>query len=659
MCKIVKVMLILAIFFCAGTLVSMAEEAVDVNSVSAEQKDIKTKIEEKAKAAEQMEEMREAAAREKREQIKQAKRAAAEKRKGKQLAEIEQLTLPVDDNPRLKVKEIRISGNTLVPTEDLLNNMPLVYNSSSLPLKKAESEALYDLRIIDEIYSLPGETRDVSTRTIQGFVQYILSAYQEKNYGGIYVYVPREALKDGVTLVDQILPIKVIEAAATSVRITAYDVNQTEREKPILRRELIEEWSPVRANEVVNKKELDDFVNLLNLNPDRYVSATISKGAEPNSLAVGYDVYETSPWHYYIQVDNAGTKDRRWRPRLGLINTNLTGRDDRLTIMAQISPEKNFEDNYAYYGSYEFPLWSPRLRLTLYGGRSEFDISAVGGIGFIGTGSFYGGLLRYNLFQKDSWFFDLTAGVSHEESKISPQAIPLLVSVLKQDLKWDLWSVGFDIHRRDDMSNSSITFNRQASYNQSSKSRFNTARAGAHPDFRIYTLSANHSQYLDPDKIERLSGNFRWIDASGRLVPAKMTTFGGLYTVRGYREDQIVADEGMLYSVQYEFDLIAYNEAENHMNDNEMGQNMVAEEEKEPWLRKLAPVAFIDGGRAKIVHPVAGESGTEELLGAGVGLIGEVGENFEAAAYLAWPLRDAGRSQAGQERLHLSFIARW
>ncbi len=658
MCKIAKVTLVLIIFFCAGTAISLAEEAVDVNNVSTEQKDIKTKLEEKTKAAEQMEEMREAAAKEKREQIKQAKRAAAEKRKAKQLAEIEELTLPVDDSPRLKVKEIRINGNTLVPTEELINNMPLVYNSSSLPLKKAGSEDLYDLRIIDEILSLPGELRDVSTRTIQGFVQYILSAYQERNYGGIYVYVPREALKDGVTLVDQVLPIKVIEAAVTSVRITAYDVEQNEREKPILKRELIEEWSPVRANEVVNKKELDDFVNLLNLNPDRYVSATVSKGAEPNSLAVGYDVYETSPWHYYIQVDNAGTKDRRWKPRIGLINTNLTGRDDRLSIMAQITPEKGFEDNYSYYGSYEFPLWSPRLRLNVYGGRSEFDISAVGGIGFIGTGSFYGGLLRYNLFQKDNWFFDLTAGVSHEESKIKPTAFPLLVAALKQDVKWDLWSAGFDIHRRDDMSNSSITFNRYESFNQSSKRRFNIARTGAHPDFRIYMLSAFHSQYLDPDKIERLSGNLRWIDASGRLVPAKMTTFGGLYTVRGYREDQIVADEGMLYSVQYEFDVIAFNEAGNQMNNMEQNNN-TAEEEKQPWLRKLAPVAFIDGGRAKVEHKVPGETGVEELFGAGVGLIGEIGENLEAAAYLAWPLRGAGRTKTGQERLHVSFIARW
>lgn len=656
--SIARLMFTAVVFFLAGAVICVADEAADVNTATAnEGKDITTRLEKKAKAAEQMEELREAAAREKREQIEQAKREAAEKKKAKQLAEIEKLTLPVDESPRLKVKEVRISGNALISTEELIFDMPLVYNTSSLPLQKAESEALYDLRIIDEILSLPGEVREVSTRTIQGFVQYVLSAYQDKHYGGIYVYVPREALKEGVAFVDDILPIKVIEAPVTSVRITAYDVEQNRREEPLLRREVIEEWSPVKAGEVVNRKELDDFINLLNLNPDRYVSATVSKGAEPNSLAVGYDVYETNPWHYYVQIDNAGTKDRQWTPRFGLINTNLTGRDDRLTLMLQMPVDSDPQDDYSAYGSYEFPLGSPRLRLTVYGGRSEFDTEAVGGIGFIGEGKFYGGILRYNVLQKDSWFFDLTAGVSHEESSIKPTAFPLLLGVLKSEVKWDLWSAGFDIHRRDDMSNSSITFNRYESFNQSSKTRFNTARTGAHPDFRIYTLSAYHSRYLDPDKIERLSGNIRLFDASGRLVPAKMTTFGGLYTVRGYREDQIVADEGMLFSAQYEFDLVAFDESEQRLAN--MGQETEAEDKEQPWLRKLAPVAFIDGGRAKVVHPVVGEEGTEELLGAGIGLIGEIGEHFEAAAYLGWPLRDAGRTKRGQERLHISLIARW
>jgi hemolysin activation/secretion protein len=116
----------------------------------------------------------------------------------------------------------------------------------------------------------------------------------------------------------------------------------------------------------MNNKKLDDFINLLNLDPDRYVSATISKGDEPQSLAVQYDVFEINPWHYFLQMDNSGTDDRQWNPRVGFINTNLTGRDDKVTVVAQVPAENGIEDNYSIYGSYDVPLWTPRLRLILY-----------------------------------------------------------------------------------------------------------------------------------------------------------------------------------------------------------------------------------------------------------------------------------------------------
>ena len=613
-------------------------------------------IEEKTEEAEKMKELKEAAEAEKRKALEEERMLAAEKKKAKQLAVIEKLTLPEDTTARLNVKEIQISGNTLLTTNELIAEMPLVYNISKTPLLKAAPQDLYDLRTINEILTLPGQTREVSTRTIQGFIQYILSAYQDKNYGGIYVYVPRQAIKEGTKLVDDILPIKVIEATVASTRITAYDINKNQREKPLLKREILEEWSPVKPSAVLNKKELDDFVNLLNLNPDRYISATISKGAEPNSLAVGYDVYETSPWHTYIQVDNSGTPDRRYKPRLGLINTDLTGRDDRLTLMTQIAPENGIEDNYAVYGSYEVPLWTPRLRLTVYGGRSEFNTLAPGGISFLGHGSFYGGILRLNVLQHQAWFLDLLGSLSQEKSKITPSLFP---SILGSDLQWQLWSIGTEIHHRDDLSQSNIAFNQYTSMDESSQDEFEKARPGSKPDFRIYTLSAMHSQFLDPYKVNRISGSYKWMDSNHRLAPAKMTTFGGMYTVRGYKEDQIVADGGSLFSVQYEYDLVKLSEKEQKMaNLADVNQPVQAEAEK-GWLKRLAPLCFLDGGQARVKDHTIGEKATENLLSVGVGLIGEITDNYQAAVYVGWPLKDAGSTEKGKERLNFSFIARW
>ncbi|MHC4497718.1 MAG: ShlB/FhaC/HecB family hemolysin secretion/activation protein [Planctomycetota bacterium] len=585
------------------------------------------------------------------------KAGASEKIEAKEEAEVGQLNLPEDTSSRLTVKELRISGNTLIPTEELFENMPLVYNASDKPPHKAESAYLYDLRVLHDIISEPGRPRQVSARTIDGFVQYIVSVYQDKDYAGIYVYVPEEALKGEAELKDGLLPVQIIEAQISEITITSYDADHNKVEKGYLNTSILREWSPVKAGEVLNRKKLDDFVNLLNLNPDRYVSPVISKGPQPNTLALGYDIYEANPWHYYIQVDNSGTRERQWAPRVGLINTNLTGRDDRFSAMYQAPWESGIEDNYTLFGSYDFPIFTPRLRLNLYGGYSEFDISPEGGpFNFLGRGSFYGGVLRYNLFQTGGWFFDVTGSLSHERSKVTPELFPSMGA----DVEIDLWGVGANMYRSGDMSNTSFGYNRVQSMGGSPQRKFwdpvtmTGARTNADNDFSIYTASAAHSRYLDPDKINRLSGSFRWITSNERLVPAKMTTFGGLYSVRGYEENEIVADGGIFASAQYEFDLIKYYGPRRTGETNrEQAKN------KKPLLRKLAPLGFLDYGRAKTKNHVAGERGVRKLCSVGLGTAIELGDNFNAALYYGWPLRSTDETDNGEGRLNVSLIYRF
>ncbi|MBN2316561.1 MAG: hypothetical protein JXM79_21715, partial [Sedimentisphaerales bacterium] len=112
-------------------------------------------------------------------------------------AQAEDLNLPEDTTMRLVVRELRIQGNKLISTSEILEYMPDIYNASDMRLAQAESQYLYDLRTIRQVVSNPGQPVEVSLRTIQGLTQYILSLYQKNNYSGIYVYVPEGAIKDG------------------------------------------------------------------------------------------------------------------------------------------------------------------------------------------------------------------------------------------------------------------------------------------------------------------------------------------------------------------------------------------------------------------------------------------------------------------------------
>jgi len=565
----------------------------------------------------------------------------------------EEMNLPVDTTTRLIVRELRISGNTLISTGELLQNVPAVYNASGQPLSQAESQYLYDLRTIQEIVSAPGQPREVSLRTIQGLTQYILSVYQAKDYSGIYVYVPEGAITDDNKLVDEILPINILEAPVSEVRIKYYDAERNEIEEGYLRRSVLEDWSPIERDKVASQKKLDYLVNLLNLNPDRHVSAVVSRGAEPNTLAIQYDVYEVSPWHFFLQADNSGTDEREWAPRAGIINTNLLGFDDRLTTLYQAALD-SMNENYSLFGSYDFPIMDPRLRMNVYGGYSEFDISPESGlIDFLGSGTFYGAILRYNIYQEQNWFFDVTGSWSEEESDITPSLFP---EFFASKVRMQLWGVGANIYHRDDMSNTSLTFNRVQNSGGSDQDAFwdpvtfTGARTDAERDFAIFTFVANHSQYMDQDKVDQLRGTFRWIEPTERLVPAKMTSFGGMYSVRGYDEYEIVADGGILASVQYEYDLVR------HSQTVESGTKTSKYIES---IKKLAPLAFFDYGRTKVESPVPGEKGNQSLYSIGVGLAFDVGNNFSGALYYGYPLEETDDTNEGKGRLSASALLRW
>jgi len=543
-----------------------------------------------------------------------------------------------DSTQRFLVKELQIRGNNLISTSELLKKLPTAYIVSTSD-DGTPAKEIYDFRTIKDIGLDPGYERSVSLKAIQGLTKYILSRYQEEGYAGIYVYVPAEAVQEKNKLADSVLPVQVIEGKVAQISIGRYDFDRKPQEVGILKSSILESWSPISEGDVIQKKKLDDFVRLLNLNPDRYVSPVVSRSNEPNALNLSYDLYETSPWHWYVQADNSGTRDRQWSPRTGLINTNLTGADDRFSVMYQAPWEKGIEEEYAVFGSYDFPILTPRIRLNCFSGYSQFDIPAAG-INFLGNGSFYGSILSYNVLQLGDWFVDLTGSVSNERSKVTPSL------GISSDVDMELWGVGANLHRSDDKSNTSVTFNRSENMGGSKRQDFEDARINADPDFTIYSFAATHSQYMDSTKINRISGSFRSVTSDERLVPAKMTTFGGLYSVRGYEEDEIVADGGIIISGQYEFDIV---------KAGSIGQK----ETEKPLLRKFAPLAFIDYGRAKIKDAVASEKQVHELCSAGTGIILEIGDDFSAQIYYGWALRGTDETDKGDGRLNANFIMRF
>ena len=554
-------------------------------------------------------------------------------------------SLPQDSTPRFQVKKLRISGNSLLTDTQLLSDMPLIFDAVSAITPDKDAEPLYDFRNVKALIDQPGDPVEISARTIQGLTQYLLSIYRKNGYAGIYVFVPKEAFDDNNQIHDGILPIKIIEAKLSNVTVNSFNVNTEPTEKSILNSSALIDWSPAKQGNFVNDKKLDDYVNLLNRNPDRYVTATVSKGSEPNSIALAYNIYEADPWHFFAQIDNSGTKDRQWTPRIGIINTNLLGFDDIATLVYQAKPNNKIDDEYSIYGSYDFPVMGPRLRLNLFAGHNEFDIDGNDNISFLGKGTFYGGTLRYNLLQSDGWFLDITGSLSRQKSRVTPSLFP---DELESNATINLWGAGFELYRDTDMSNSRLAFQRVQSFGGSDSDNF-SMRYAAQTDFSIYTLSAAHSRFLDADKVQLLSSNFRFIIPNGRLHPSQMTAFGGMHTVRGYQESKVVADGGILASIQYEYDLIKHNTKSKSPTENR----------QKPFVKKLAPLAFIDYARAKTESPTASENSSQDLCSIGIGLKIELTNNLTGVVYYGYPLISTDETQSGNGRINVGLLWRF
>jgi hemolysin activation/secretion protein len=137
-----------------------------------------------------------------------------------------------------------------------------------------------------------------------------------------------------------------------------------------------------------------------------------------------------------------------------------------------------------------------------------------------------------------------------------------------------------------------------------------------------------------------------------------MTSFGGMYSVRGYQEYEVVADGGIIGSVQYEYDLIAADKAK--MTDEEKAQK--EQQEKNPYeIKKAAPLCFLDYGQSTVNDPVMGigERTHVEMMSLGLGFLLDVGDHFSGAVYYGIPIRETTYTDKGEGRVNANLMLKW
>jgi hemolysin activation/secretion protein len=473
--------------------------------------------------------------------------------------------------PRVYVREFRFVGNTVF-TDAELANVVAPYTG-----REITSEELEDAR-----------------RAVTQF--YIARGYI--NSGAI---LPEQPGHGGV------ITMRIIEGRLTDIHLTG---NKWLRDSYLEGR--IRRW----AGTPLNINRLREGLQLMRMNPNiTQINAEVKPGAAPGDALLDARVVDQQPFRAALQFDN-------YRPPsvgsmelvLSLADLNLTGHSDPLELSYRICQfgTDNFQwsgdNNFA--GSYAIPLNSFNTTLLFFGNLDDapiveqpFDILDIK------TKTFRaGGTLRQPFYLGAQKEFALAATFEWERSETTLLGLPFDVSPGSVNGIATASALRLTQEWLDRNQNQVLAF--RSTFSIGLRCLDATERSGSDRDGSFFSWRGQ-GQYVrrlfnTPNQfIARAGGQF----GTQPLLALEQFAIGGMNTVRGYRQNQMVRDQGVFGSLELRLPVIF----------NRQGVPVL----------QLAP--FVDGGSgwnndAPTPHP-------RNIISSGIGLIFTPNRHISAQVY--------------------------
>ena len=452
---------------------------------------------------------------------------------------------------------------------------------------------------------------------VQRALEALEQVYKDRGYNTVSVLLPEQALEGGEVL------LQVIEGHIRSVRIEGqkhFDAANIRASLPALK----EGEVPVMPN-------LSASLRVANEHPMKKLSIRLAPGEKEDELDAIVAVTDEKPWRVGVTLDNTGTA-QTGRHRLGLIwqHGNLFDRDHQLSLQYQTSPQKTDEVK-VYAASYRVPLYARGDSVDVFATRSDVDVGSIatglGPLAVTGKGSTFGARYNWNLQRREDYEHQLVFGIDQKTFKnsclILGQQICSDVSVRPLSLAYNgRWAgpgseTGFFV---------SLARNLPGGSN-GDQAAFDQVRPGAPDDFEVLRGGVNLSRAFAADWQWRVNLSGQWTRSP--LVPGEQFGVGGNATVRGFEERELSNDEGFLGNLEvYTPELCAALRANCRL------------------------VGFYDFGALSRNQALPGESASDHVAGAGVGVRFVYGKHLTVQADYAQVVDPGADIPSGAWKLH-------
>lgn len=400
---------------------------------------------------------------------------------------------------------------------------------------KVVGSTVFSQKELDKVLS-PFTGRSLSFTELLQARSAVTQLYIEKGYITSGALIPPQAIQNGV------VKIQVVEGSLEAINVTG-----TRRLNPNYIRDRLPSSKPL------NQKRLLSALQLLQLNPlIQSIRAELSAGARLGTNILDINVNEAKTFSTQFSADNGRSPSvGTFRRRAQINEANLLGLGDSLSLAYSNTDGSNSID-----ASYTLPINSRNGTFGISYGFNDSDVieEPFDFFRIKGDSQYYELTLRQPVVQTPNQEFTLGLTAARLESNISSsvlEAVNFPISEL---------SPGADDEGRTRIS--AIQFFQEWTKRNTreviaARSQFNLG-IGAFdatinnndPDSRFLSWQgqAQWVRLLAPDTQLLIRTNVQLADSA--LVPLEQFGLGGLESVRGYRQDAMLADNGVFASAE-------------------------------------------------------------------------------------------------------------
>ncbi|MCM8778355.1 MAG: hypothetical protein NC834_01020 [Candidatus Omnitrophica bacterium] len=459
----------------------------------------------------------------------------------------------------------------------------------------------------------------------------ITAFYRSKGYLTSLAYAPTQEITNHT------VEFKIVEGRVGDIEVEG---GKYFKKEPIEKKIMLEE------GEILDYAKLQTDIRRLNKQPDRTMKAVLLPGKEQGLTDILIKMEEEKkPYHFYLDFSNRGTKyTTQYRYGIGFTHNNLLGQEDILTARANIGED---EDVYAGSIDYNFPISRYNTRLGVYGAYSHADI---GGQFKVltpeGKATAYGVYLSHPWLDKD--FADPTALNLSSNVILGLDAISVYNKILGEETSHDelrVLKAGISFDERDSLGRTFFSQEIRQGLDDflgsMDKNDPSASRLDASSDFTKYVGSLTRLTRLPFSSL--LINSLKYQVTSDPLVNSEQMGFGGADSIRGFPENDYLADYGWMSTIELRTPAFLFPR-EIKVPYDKKGRSL---------MDSLQFVYFIDFGKAHLKYPRVGEKKDRFLSGAGLGLRFDLYDHLRGRIDWGMPIGNEEPSDGSNGTVHI------